>query len=96
VSRDPSSRHQDLPTYEVAIAPGAEPVELYAPRVIPPVSVSQVHKVAAGDRLDLLGHRYFGDPFQYWRIADANPTLTPDDALDPGAAIAIPARPRGE
>jgi nucleoid-associated protein YgaU len=96
VSRDPSSRHQDLELYQVAIAPGAEPVELYAPRVIPVAPVSQMHRVAAGDRLDLLGHRFFGDAFQYWRIADANPTITPDDALDPGAPLAIPARPRGE
>lgn len=96
MSRDPSSRHQDLERYEVVLAPGAEPVELYVPRVVPDARASQVHRVNAGDRLDLLAHRFFGDPFQYWRIADANPTLTPDDALDPGAVIAIPAKPRGE
>jgi nucleoid-associated protein YgaU len=51
-----------------------------------------VHTVAAADRLDLLAQRYLGDPFQFWRIADANPALTPEDVLDPGARIAIPAK----
>jgi nucleoid-associated protein YgaU len=96
VSRDPSSRHQDLERYEVSLAPGAEPVELYVPRVIPVTPASQLHSVKQSDRLDLLGHKFYGDPFQYWRIADANPSLTPDDALDPGALISIPAKPRGE
>lgn len=96
MSRDPSSRHQGLPTYQVELAAGEEPVELLVPRVVPQPPPVQVHTVVASDRLDLLGHRYFGDPLQYWRIADANPTLTPDDALDPGAQLAIPAKPRGE
>jgi len=96
VSRDPSSRHQDLARYEVTLEPGAEPIELYVPRVIPAPRASQLHSVKQSDRLDLLGHRFYGDPFQYWRIADGNPTLIPDDALDPGAVIAIPAKPRGE
>jgi nucleoid-associated protein YgaU len=92
VSGDPKSRHQDLPTYEATLAPGAAPVELFEPRVVPQPRGSVVHRVAAADRLDLLAHRYLGDPFQYWRIADANPALTPEDILDPGAQISIPAR----
>jgi nucleoid-associated protein YgaU len=89
---DPSSRHEKLPSYEVVLAPGAAPVELYQPREIPMPPQSVVHTVGAGDRLDLLANRYFGDPFQYWRIADANPALTPEDVLDPGAQISIPAK----
>lgn len=92
MSSDPKSRHQDLPTYEATLAPGAAPVELFEPRVVPQPPRSVVHTVAAADRLDLLAHRYLGDPFQYWRIADANPALTPEDILDPGAQISIPAR----
>jgi nucleoid-associated protein YgaU len=92
MSHDPSSRHEHLPTYAAVVTPGAEPVELYEPRVIPQPPSSVVHTVTASDRLDLLAHRYLGDPFQYWRIADANPALTPEDVLDPAAQIAIPAR----
>lgn len=89
---DPSSRHGTLATYEVVLAPNAQPVELYQPREIPLPPQSVVHTVGAGERLDLLANRYFGDPFQYWRIADANPALTPEDILDPGAQISIPAK----
>jgi hypothetical protein len=88
----PSSRHQDVPTYEVPQAAGAAPAELYQPRPIPEPPPSVVHTVAASDRLDLLAQRYFGDPLQFWRIADANPALAPEDVLDPGAQISIPAK----
>jgi nucleoid-associated protein YgaU len=92
VSDDPSSRHRDLPTYSVVLVPGSAPVELYQPRTIPLPPASVTHTVRAGDRLDLLAYRYFGDPFQFWRIADANPALAPEDVLDPGAQISIPAK----
>ena len=92
MSADPSSRHQDLPDYEVRLAPNAAPIVLYQPREIPEPPPSVVHTVAASDRTDLLAQRYFGDPLQFWRIADANPALTPEDVLDPGAQIAIPAK----
>ena len=89
---DPSSRHETLASYEVVLAPGADPIELYQPRDIPMPPPSVAHTVGPGDRLDLLANRYFGDPFQYWRIADANPALAPEDILDPGAQISIPAK----
>jgi len=92
MSDDPSSRHNDQPTYQVVLEPGAPAIELYEPRTIPVPARSVVHLVTASDRLDLLAHRYFGDPLLYWRIADANPALTPEDVLEPGAQIAIPAK----
>ena len=92
MSIDPSSRHNDLGTYLVVLAPGTDPVELYEPRTTTIPAASVVHTVVAPDRLDLLANRYFGDPFQFWRIADANPALSPEDVLDPGMTIAIPAK----
>jgi nucleoid-associated protein YgaU len=92
MSNDAASRHQDLSSYEAVLAPGSAPVTLLEPRPIPEPPPSVVHTVAAADRLDLLAQRYLGDPFQFWRIADANPALTPEDVLDPGARIAIPAK----
>jgi hypothetical protein len=93
---DPSSRHNALPTYVVIVAPGAAPIELYQPRDIPQPApqpaLSVGHTVGAVDRLVLLANRYFGDPFQFWRIADANPAIAPEDVLDPGAQITIPAK----
>jgi hypothetical protein len=37
----------------------------------------QTHRVVAGDRLDNLAARYFGNPGLYWRICDANRALRP-------------------
>jgi hypothetical protein len=49
------------------------------------------HTVSAGERPDLLAQRYFGDPGQWWRIADANPVFDPAELTDePGREIRIP------
>ncbi|QHC25860.1 hypothetical protein [Streptomyces sp. GS7] len=49
------------------------------------------HVVSSGERPDQLGQRYFGDPGQWWRIADANPVLDPRELTDePGEEIAVP------
>jgi nucleoid-associated protein YgaU len=37
------------------------------------------HAVVAGDRMDNIAFRYLGDPEQYWRIADANAAMQPED-----------------
>lgn len=87
---DPTSRHDGAPTYPVEL--DGDAVELYQPRVAPPTTPALRHKVAASDRLDLLAARYFGSPYEYWRIVDANQTLVPEDLLDPGAQIVIPKR----
>lgn len=90
MTRDPTSRHDGAAGYRVEI--GGEEIELLAPRVAPPGRPSLVHRVAAGDRLDLLAARYFGSPFEYWRIADANPGLVPEELLEPGTTLVIPRR----
>ncbi len=49
------------------------------------------HIVADGDRLDLLAHRYLGDPELYWRICDANAALRPEElTAERGRRISIP------
>ncbi|WP_308427708.1 hypothetical protein [Streptomyces albospinus] len=49
------------------------------------------HVVGSGERPDQVGQRYFGDPGQWWRIADANPVLDPRELTDePGKEIAVP------
>lgn len=90
---DPSSRHKDLPTYRAPLGAGGAEVELYVPRNPDSTEASLYHRVVAGDRLDLLAQRYFGDPLQYWRIVDANPTLEPEALLEPGTLLSIPGRP---
>ncbi|WP_330292154.1 hypothetical protein [Streptomyces sp. NBC_00576] len=74
-------------------------------RLLPPLDEQQgpevhPHTVGAGERPDLLAQRYFGDPAQWWQIADANPVLDPRELTDEaGRVIGIPTLgglPRGD
>ena len=40
------------------------------------------HTVTQGDRLDNLAYEYLGDPEQYWRIADANGVMRPEELTE--------------
>ena len=62
-------------------------------RLLPPLDEQETHAhvVSSGERPDLLGQRYFGDPGQWWQIADANPVLDPRElTAEPGRVIEIP------
>ena len=66
-------------------------------RFLPPVdehSMLVEHRVAAGERLDLLAARYAGDPLQFWRLCDANDVLRPEDLEVEGRVVAISIRVR--
>jgi nucleoid-associated protein YgaU len=54
---------------------------------IPPDSI--VHTVIGRETLDLLAWKYYGREDLWWRIADANPDITPF-LLSPGQTLAIP------
>lgn len=44
-----------------------------------------------GERPDLLAQRFYGDPGQWWRIADANPVVDPRELTDEaGRIVEIP------
>ncbi len=55
----------------------------------------QAHSVVQGDRLDNLAARYLGDPELYWRIADANRAMRPDDLLQPVGRVLTLSLPDG-
>ena len=58
------------------------------------LTIAARHVVGAGDRPDLLGAKYFGDALLYWRIADANAVVDPNeltDTLGRRVDIALPA-----
>ena len=60
------------------------------PSVSPPLAL---HRVTDGDRLDLLGARYLGDPTAFWWIADTNAALDPDDLVATeaeGSVLVVP------
>ncbi len=83
-----SSRHEALGTYRAG--KGSAAPELFQPRFAARAEPALEHRVVAGDRLDLLAARYFGDPLQFWRIADANPARSPDELIEPGRVLVIP------
>jgi hypothetical protein len=50
-------------------------------RLLPTVSGDFRHTVDAGDRLDQLAYKYYGQPLQWWNICDANPEFLSPLAL---------------
>ncbi|TAL04520.1 MAG: LysM domain-containing protein [Verrucomicrobia bacterium] len=62
-------------------------------RFLPPAEASAPvveHAVVEGDRLDNVTAKYLGDPTQFWRVADANTSLRPEELTDePGSRVVI-------
>ena len=87
-----SSRHANLATYRRRLPALQDEVELYQPRIRRPVITERSHRVQPGDRLDLLAFRYYDDPYQYWRLADATPESELTELLAPGRVIKVPER----
>lgn len=49
------------------------------------------HMYTHTDRLDNLANQYYGDPTQWWVIANANPELDPDwTTITPGTILRVP------
>jgi hypothetical protein len=42
----------------------------------------QLHTVMQGERLDNIAAKFLGDPELFWRIADANGAMRPEDLLE--------------
>jgi hypothetical protein len=89
-----TSRYHDA---EIGIhrQPDGTEVRYTKRRLLPPLAEredeGQDHTVSSGERPDLLGRRYFGDPAQWWQIADANPVLDPRELTDEaGKVIEVP------
>ncbi|RKT89243.1 hypothetical protein SAMN05421805_13517 [Saccharopolyspora antimicrobica] len=87
-----TSRYHDA---EIGVHRRADGTEVrYAKRRLLPKlddEHAEAHVVSAGERPDHLAQRYFGDPGQWWRIADANPVLDPRELTDEaGRVIAVP------
>jgi nucleoid-associated protein YgaU len=60
-------------------------------RKIPVRKSKMIHTVAEGDRTDLLAYRFYRDPLKFWKIADANDEMNPEQMLTkPGDKIIIP------
>jgi len=77
----PTSRYHGINTATMETKDGITIIYLRR-RFIPPLDryeLIQEHTVTEGDRLDNIAAHYLGDPEQFWRIADANNTIRPDE-----------------
>jgi preprotein translocase subunit SecD len=80
----PTSRYAGIDTAETELAPGRT-VRYLRRRFVPPADrfvLLQEHVVVAGDRLDNVTAAYLGDPEQFWRVADANGAMRPEELTE--------------
>jgi hypothetical protein len=89
---DQTSRYYgiDVTTYETA---QKEKITYLKRRFIPeeksPVVIME-HTVSEGDRIDTISASVFGDPLQFWRIADANRAMKPEALTNnPGSLVVV-------
>jgi hypothetical protein len=93
----PQSRYNGVALAILQRRPDDPPVVYVSRRFIPAPGTSAVagrHVVTALDRPDLLGATFLGDALLYWRIADANAVVDPNELTDTlGRRVNIPQPP---
>jgi hypothetical protein len=93
----PQGRYSGVPLALLQLRPYEPGVVYVRRRFIPApgtLAIVARHIVAALDRPDLLGAKHLGDPLLYWRIADANAVVDPNELTDTlGRRVDIPLPP---
>ncbi len=86
----PTSRYSAVEVTAHTTASGETVMHLRR-RFIAPIDRFQTleeHTVVEGERPDMLATRFLGDPEQWWRVADANGVLRPEELTDtPGRTV---------
>ena len=71
--------------------PGGRELKYKKVRFTPATKATSGHVIHDGERLDHIAHRYYRDSERFWRIADANTVLWPNDLTEKaGKVILIP------
>jgi len=87
-----SSRYHGIGT-AVHVTPDGRSIAYVLRRIVPPAdrfATLEEYQVVEGDRIDNVASRFLGDPEQYWRLADANGALRPDELTrEPGRFVRI-------
>jgi hypothetical protein len=84
------SRYEKVADYKFRRHDGSE-VLLKKKRPLPDPKSQLIHTIQEGERTDMLAHRYYRDPLKFWKLADGNPEMNPEDLLqDPGTKILVP------
>ncbi len=79
-----NSRYYYTKTTKLEISKGREVVYLRRRFVAPPERFALLfeHTVTDGERLDNITAQHLGDPEQFWRIADANSAIAPEELTE--------------
>lgn len=80
----PASRYYGIETTTLQTADGIM-VAYLRRRFLPSpdrFALLQEHLVTEGDRLDNIAAKYMGDPEAFWRIADANSAMRPEELTE--------------
>jgi hypothetical protein len=79
-----TSRYFGIDTQTITMADGKIVIYL-SRRFLPPperFQLLQEHTVTQGERLDNIAARQLGDPELFWRIADANRAMRPEELVE--------------
>ena len=77
----PTSRYHDVEVAKLEL-PDGRTITFLRRRFVPAAekhALLREHVVRDGERLDHIAATYLGDPEQFWRIADANGAIAPED-----------------
>jgi len=80
----PTSRYFGIDTATMTTADGKTSVYLRRRFLPSPDSFAllQLHVVTQGERLDNIAAQYIGDPEAFWRVADANGAMRPEELTE--------------
>lgn len=88
----PGSRYHDVEVATLDLPDGRR-IAYVRRRFVPPpdsFALLREHLVRSGERLDTVAALHLGDPEQFWRIADANGAIAPEQLTDqPGRRLRI-------
>jgi hypothetical protein len=79
-----TSRYYAVPAAELEAAGGKKIAHLRRRFVPAPERFDLLfeHTISEGDRLDNVAAEHLGDPEQFWRLADANRAVRPEELTD--------------
>jgi nucleoid-associated protein YgaU len=92
-----TSRYYSTPTAKLE-KPAGTTIAYLRRRFVPPpenFTLLQEYVVKSGDRLDNIAAQFLDDPEQFWRIADANNAMQPDDLTQPVGRVLCITLPEG-
>lgn len=86
----PESRYYNV-SDTTHVEPSGRRITYKRLRILPRPQAFQAHVVSADDRPDLVAYRYYQDPEQFWRLADANAVMRPEElTADVGRRLKVP------